>query len=62
MLFRSDLAHERQRQKIADLAGRGRATGVPRLLPLEHGVVLLWNDVAGDAMVVQAIHATIGEQ
>ncbi len=60
--FSDDLQHERQRQKIADLAGRGRATGVPRLLPLEHGVVLLWNDVAGDAMVVQAIHATIGEQ
>lgn len=60
--FSDDLAQENQRVKIADLAGRGRATGVPRLHALNRGVVLLWSDVAGDARTVQAIHATSGEQ
>ncbi len=58
--FSDDLSQERQRLKIADLAGRGRVTGVPRLLALDHGVVLLWSDVAGDALAVQAVRASPG--
>src|SRR3546814_16866079 len=40
-----DLTQERQRAKIADLDGRGRATRVPRVLALAHAVVLLWSAV-----------------
>lgn len=52
--FNDDLSHEHQRQRIAELQGRGRATGVPRLLALDRGVVLLWGDVQGQRSVLRA--------
>ena len=58
--FSDDLAQERQREKIADLAGRGRATGVPRLAITDGGVLLLWNDVDKRQSVLRAVHITPG--
>jgi len=58
--FSSDLSHEQERVQIAGLAGRGRATGVPRLLALDHDVLLLWSDVVGDAMTLRAARVSAG--
>lgn len=43
--FSPDLKQELARSEITALAGRGRATGVPRLLAHRDGVWLVWTDV-----------------
>lgn len=56
--FSDDLRVEQHRQRIATLHGRGRASGVPRLRALDHGVVLLWSDVLDQQSVLRAVRAS----